>query len=263
MGGNNITISPEGFNISKDSNKFNAGRVKTGFNVASKNQGLPLGQDPPLSFFPILWLDASDESTIHLSDATHVEKWDDKSGNGNHLTQTNLNEQPTKGTNCIVYDGVQDELKKLMLPPKALFIIYDTYPSDGNYHRLFSINGNVDIGILQWTNNRISFSGVGGIFEDVAGGIPKVAHYRFTQDVDGNNKLIYMNYNHGFGNSSQNGTISAGLNYNSSTFRLGGHVNAAYSYGGNMREVLAFDRIITTEERDEILTYLQNKWNII
>jgi hypothetical protein len=219
--------------------------------------------DPiPLSFSPILWLDASDESTIHLSDTTHVEKWDDKSVEGNHLTQTIINEQPTKGTNCIVYDGINDELKKVILPPKALFIVYDTYPSDGLFHRLFSVNGNVDIGMLQWTDNRVSFSGVGGTFESVAGGIPKIAHYRFTQDVDGNNKLIYMNYNHGFGNSNQNGTISAGLNYNPSTFRLGGHINANYSYGGNMREVLAFDRILTVTERDEILAYLTSRYGI-
>jgi len=47
-----------------------------------------------------LWLDASDSSTITESGGS-VSQWDDKSGNGNHITQGNVFLQPTVNGNQI------------------------------------------------------------------------------------------------------------------------------------------------------------------
>jgi hypothetical protein len=75
---------------------------------------LPSGSDL------LLWLDADDNTTItHSSNA--VSQWNDKSGNGNHATQSTASRQPTynsSGTNgksVIDFDGTSDFLTPLVL----------------------------------------------------------------------------------------------------------------------------------------------------
>jgi hypothetical protein len=208
-------------------------------------------------------LDVSDGSTIQVSSGTNIEQWNDKSGNNNHLSETVVTNQPTLETSKIFFDGTRSQLKRSILPFKTLFIVYDNFPSNGLYHRLFSINGNVDIGVLQWTANNVSYSGVTGNFENVAGSTPKLFWHRFTADEDGNNKLIYLDFNFGFGNSNQsNKSISAGLNYVPCTFRAGGHTNDNYSLDDRIMEIIGFDRILNSTENTYIDNYLKTKWGI-
>lgn len=69
----------------------------------------------PLDYTPVLWLDAADTSTITSSSGS-VSQWDDKSGNGYHVTQSTGTAQPTTGTvtlngrNVIDFDGTSDYL---------------------------------------------------------------------------------------------------------------------------------------------------------
>lgn len=67
----------------------------------------------PKLLAPALWLDAADLTTItSLSGA--VSQWNDKSGNGRHVTQATAANQPTTGTvtqnglNTISFDGSDD-----------------------------------------------------------------------------------------------------------------------------------------------------------
>jgi hypothetical protein len=54
-----------------------------------------------------LWLDAEDSSTItHSSNA--VSQWSDKSGNGNHATQSTAANRPSLATKAIQFDGTND-----------------------------------------------------------------------------------------------------------------------------------------------------------
>ncbi len=60
-----------------------------------------------------LWLDAADESTI-VPNGSGVEMWQDKSGNGNHATQSNPANQPLTGVhsmagrNAIDFDAAEN-----------------------------------------------------------------------------------------------------------------------------------------------------------
>ncbi|MFM6579432.1 MAG: hypothetical protein ACKPIX_07645 [Dolichospermum sp.] len=51
-----------------------------------------------------LWLDAADASTITLNGST-VSQWNDKSGNGRHVSQSTAARQPTLIGNRIQFDG--------------------------------------------------------------------------------------------------------------------------------------------------------------
>jgi hypothetical protein len=69
----------------------------------------------PLELSPLLWLDAADTTTITASSGS-VSQWNDKSGNGNNVSQGNAANQPTTGIatidgkNVISYDGNDDLL---------------------------------------------------------------------------------------------------------------------------------------------------------
>ena len=84
-------------------------------------------QDEDLTDAPItnglqLWLDAADSSTLFDSTTGGstpanngaVARWEDKSGNANHATQTIANERPlritndTNGNDVVLFDGVND-----------------------------------------------------------------------------------------------------------------------------------------------------------
>ena len=67
----------------------------------------------PLEFGPLAWWDASDASTFTFSSGSVVSQWNDKSGNGNHLTQGTVANQPGRtgtqnGLSTVVFDGSND-----------------------------------------------------------------------------------------------------------------------------------------------------------
>jgi hypothetical protein len=99
-------------------------------NLVEKNGVVPNeggGGFSPLDLMPSLWLDASDQST--LFDATSggalvsadgtIARWQDKSGNGNHATQSTSGNRPIRkvanqnGLDAVRFDGSG---KEMMLP---------------------------------------------------------------------------------------------------------------------------------------------------
>lgn len=94
----------------------------------------------PLHLAPALWLDAADTATITASDGA-VSQWDDKSGNGRHVTQGVAAAQPRIGTrtvnnlNVVDFDGgdvLTGTTTALMSPlaPFSIFTValFDTSP---------------------------------------------------------------------------------------------------------------------------------------
>ena len=67
----------------------------------------------PALLGPVLWVDASDATTITLNGST-VSQWSDKSGNGRHLVQATASKQPAYSATTfnnrpgITFDGVDD-----------------------------------------------------------------------------------------------------------------------------------------------------------
>lgn len=81
----------------------------------------------PLSLSPALWLDASDSSTLYdsvtggslVAAGGSIARWEDKSGNGRHATQSTSGSRPTRqtgvqnGKDVIRFDGLDDFLTPL------------------------------------------------------------------------------------------------------------------------------------------------------
>ncbi len=87
----------------------------------------------PADIDTLLWLDAKDIGTITESSGL-VSQWDDKSGNGRHITQGMGAKQPLYTTgNSVCFDGVDDYL--------------------GNITPFMLANGEIDIYLVQTTRN--------------------------------------------------------------------------------------------------------------
>lgn len=75
----------------------------------------------PLTLSPLFWFDAADSASVTLNGST-VSQWNDKSGNGYHLTQGTAGSQPTytsagqNGRNIITFDGTSDTLSRSTTP---------------------------------------------------------------------------------------------------------------------------------------------------
>jgi len=97
----------------------------------------------PLELSPVLWVDASDTSTISDTGGS-VDTWADKSGNGYHLTQGTAALQPKSGTatinglNVVEYDGANTQYLLNASMPWAgtsltVFAVYEINPLDTQY----------------------------------------------------------------------------------------------------------------------------------
>jgi hypothetical protein len=116
----------------------------------------------------LLWLDASDASTI-TETLGAVSQWDDKSGNGNHVTQATSSQQPTTnsvtigGVNAINFDG-NDFLRRAdslgLTGNPAITVLTVVRPDTSGEQRMLMI-GNQSPGngiAYSWTDNSLRFN---------------------------------------------------------------------------------------------------------
>jgi len=120
--------------------------------------GLVQAAFSPLDLSPVLWLDASDTSTITEVGGA-VSQWDDKSGNGNDVAQGTAAAQPTSGTRTINSlnvldfdgnDGLRTSAADIITQPNTVFMVlehdtvntqlfFDSY--DANDRTTFYVSG--------------------------------------------------------------------------------------------------------------------------
>jgi hypothetical protein len=83
---------------------------------AGPNQTVSISGDAPVPWTPAklttaAWYDGADASTLTTVGGA-VSQWNDKSGNGRHVSQAVANQQPSYSNNAVVFDGVDDLLKR-------------------------------------------------------------------------------------------------------------------------------------------------------
>ena len=106
-----------------------------------------------------LWLDAADSSSItHSSNA--VSQWSDKSGNGNHATQSTSANQPVLTSSGLQFDGTNDGFtltNDISHPNLNIFVVLQGYgylfANNGTDRALF-LNSNQN---LYWTFNVLKY----------------------------------------------------------------------------------------------------------
>lgn len=221
------------------------------------------------------WWDASKSGT--LFDATSggsavaadgaVARWEDCSGNGNHLTQGTSNNRPLRraaninSLDTLDFDGTNDSLSLTTALDASVYTAFviakkatgtDTFIAFGQAttflpYVLVDANGTGTFGSKFTSGGNGSFAGV------ATQQLNRTTAFLATQDsgaptiwVDGAPKVI-----------SSSGTGSAGTQFTTLAYRQGG---ANLYAKANFGEVVFYSRVLTDLERSTVENYLRKKW---
>ena len=207
-----------------------------------------------------LWLDAADTSTLTLS-TNNVTQWRDKSGSGNNATQATSSSQPTSGgsqngLNTLLFTGKTMVLPTISLSTQTVFCVYlnTTFTPYGEPVELgpFAFfyaapSSNVGIGrtgatdevLANWSTNGLTTS--------------KYTVYGGTVSVSGSTtSVLYFNGNQVASNTV---TSSGGQVY----YRVGHYAGGTTGY---IAEVIVFNSVLSTTQRQSVENYLMSKWGI-
>lgn len=224
-----------------------------------------------------LWLDASDTSTI-TSSSGKVSQWDDKSGNAHHVTQGVGALQPTTGSrtinglNTIEYTGTEflsrnDALSLTGNPNWTVFLVI-RLDVLGSFDTYFMVGESTPTA----TRNVLYFSGGaayawrfnGGnevydvsvadsndilLFERPAGG--DIASSKFWRNGGTEQSATSS------GNPTLSPSITDELTYVGGSFNT---IGTFAGFDGILAEVIAYEKVLTSDEKNQVGNYLNEKW---
>lgn len=215
----------------------------------------------------MLWLDASDAATITGSSTASV--WADKSGNANDATQSTGGNQPTistlaiNGLTALSFNGSSSSMNLTNAIPESGLTVFAVVKNAGtggdqdvvnlwdstNYGSVLGATGTQ----LKWWNGKPgNYNGV------LAGTVSTTQAQLFAgtyDDVTGA-QVLYLN-----GTQIGTGTITPiGWSGPGSIGCLRG-INVQY-WNGLIAEIVIYNTVLTTLQRQNVETYLRNKWNL-
>lgn len=209
-----------------------------------------------------LWLDADDSSTITLNGST-VSQWNDKSGNGRHVSQATAASQPTytvnglNGQSVLTFDGINDFLNANFSLPTATFALVGSLTQN-------SANIYYPLG-FQTTTGAGYFAG-GGFLGQRSGMFNGSVILTAPQTVTLDSPFI------GVGGFSAAGML-VGFNGNTpasdpatlsmNTLLIGARGDAAFPFSGPISEVVFTSTTLSTADRQRLEGYLAHKWGLI
>jgi hypothetical protein len=217
-----------------------------------------------------LWLDASDASTLY--DATSggslvaadggVARWEDKSGNARHATQSTSANRPTRkaaiqnGRDAIQLDGSND----------VLTVSY-TYGSQVSLFMVTSRAANTERYLFGGSNQ----SGTPAIISQYSS---KAFEWfndpdRFTIQTTstGVNLVVVTQQDSvavtGYYNGTQSATSSPSASISGKTLSFLGAANATQAQAQiTLCELVVYNSVLSSQDRQSVETYLMTKWGI-
>jgi predicted DNA-binding protein YlxM (UPF0122 family) len=209
-----------------------------------------------------LWLDAADSSTI--TGTTSVTAWRDKSGSGNNAVFTGTNPSYTPANNYVETSNLNQAFS---VPSSifntvggSLFIVYADKQENTQNGMLYAISS----GYTPHLFDQCLFRSDG--YSYALGGVD-VPSNTFKAALNTKNTVLYnINYVHNTVNYTVtiNGTVfpftSSGVVVPSGSLVFSG----GWGGGANVKfnEILFYNSILTTSQRQQIEWYLANKWGL-
>lgn len=226
-----------------------------------------------------LWLDAK---SINQADGTSVSAWLDQSGNQAHMNQATSSQQPIYKTNIVNgypvvrFDGVDDnmsvtdstKLGMLKNVDGATTVIVKKNTNYTNTANILFISNNTtgSRAVTQSYTSTVTFDSVGGRRLDAdsyqALNTSNFANTSFnviTGVFDYANSDIYM-YGNGQLLSSSTAFQTSGQTSNTDSASIGLSIGLATYFTGDIAEVCVWNRALSTNELNQVHTYLFNKY---
>jgi hypothetical protein len=210
-----------------------------------------------------LWLDAADTATITYSSGSNVSQWSDKSGLGNNATQSTSTYQPISGSVSTNGKNVLNFTGKSMIYPtinnttitvfciynNKTFVPYGTPVNVGPFAFFYAApNSKVGIGRLAVTDEVLASWSSAGLTTS------QYVIYGGTVSVSGNTtSFLYFN-------GTQVATVSVNSSGGISAYSVGDSINNITS--GNIAEVLIYNSVLSTTDRQKVEGYLAWKWGL-
>jgi len=210
----------------------------------------------PLDLSPVLWLDAADTSTITEVGGA-VSQWDDKSGNGNDLTQAQAVYQPVTGTRTLnslnVLDFASDYVEIASLVISQPFTVFCVAETDGASEYTVYDFGAAGVATLFNIRNSV------GDYRVLSGAVLQGG----TSDNDPHVFFIVHNSTSSLLDVDGVSVLSGNAGTNAATkMRLGVSGGGGNFLDGAIAEVIVVAGTLSAGEIADTEQYLANKWGI-
>lgn len=218
--------------------------------------GLQLWLDATTGLF-----DATSGGSAVTTDGSSVARWEDQSGNQNHLTQNNSGDRPKLKTsiqnskNIVRFDGAGDFMDKSALftsQPYTLFLVF-AFTSGGRI--LSGISNNWLFGSWNNYSNR-AFNGA-WVFQGTSSSTTfQVA----TLKCNGSGAKYYQNSTE-LGSNLNTGAPN-GLRFGKGGSGASDFPTTGETAAGDVCEFLGYNQDLTTANLTSIHDYLNSKWSV-
>jgi predicted heme/steroid binding protein len=233
-------------------------------------------------------MDASDSSTLY--DATTggslvaadggVGRWQDKSGNGRHFTQSTAGSRPQRkisqinGLDALLFDGSNDTLSRspeswAYAYPLTVFVVFRATAFNAAYNPLwdfYSSSGGDDAsntGLIKSNGKSAIYTAATNFTQPTYDGTGAITYSTSTNYVF--SAVIANDSLSSWGNGTSDGTHSAGFtlrtNIASEPMELGASVKFSRYTQWAIGEVVVYNtNALTTINRQSVEAYLMQKW---
>jgi hypothetical protein len=218
--------------------------------MLAAQRSLFTGAFNPLSLSPALWLSDT---------GSNAGQWDDLSGNGRHVTQTDVSRQPVIVANALNsrqvrrFDGSNDILTNASYStaqPFTVFVVIGDYSSTATTKNIFAGNSGNAPAVAMDSSNRPTMYAGSSIAATNAMAEPCVLSSVFNTT----SSVLFEN-----GRQVASGNAGSVI---LNGIRLGAWSTGGDRFIGDMAEVLLFPTALSTENRRRIEGYLSSKYNI-
>ncbi len=224
-----------------------------------------------------LWLDGEDASTITVTGG-RVEQWDDKSGNGNHVSQSNPGQRPTvstvAGLNALLFVSIDlmnraaNTYTGLGGPIVSIFAVYQkefVEPADSAPSIINIANGALT---AQWGLRGNNIGTVLGAFgDDFVNDVAVIPspetgaddYFLVSAEINDTtgNITTYLN---GVASGTDTG-ITITVDTTAEDLVVGGLRNSS-TFVGHLAEICVYDESLTDEDRQTLEQYFKDKWSV-
>jgi hypothetical protein len=240
----------------------------TSYSVAMGASITTAGFSPTSITGCLLWLDASDNTSITYSSGSSINQWLDKSGSNNNATQSTTSLMPTYGTMSNGKNAINFSTGKCLSAPTvslsttySVFVIgYTLIPQ--TYQYLLNFNNSVSglfqfgtggdrnfltsVGITSWNDSTTN---------SPSSAVASLCMMEMTNNGTSSGLIPYFN---GTTMSAKNGTTIS-----QSDLTIGARFSKdGYFWNGYLAEIIIYNSVLSTSDRQKIEGYLAWKWGL-